>query len=166
MHPNHHDRYRDFVIRSWQPADRQAAITLICSVLEEYGLTCEPAGTDRDAVEVEAYYWQSGGAFWVVEQDQTVLGTAGYYPVERGEQAVEIRKMYLLPGARGRGLGRYLLRSLENDIQQRGFQRIWIETSSVLQAACQLYETAGYLPATGIETPRCDRIYLKNLLTS
>ncbi len=166
MPPNYHETYHEFVIRSWQPDDRQAAISLIGSVLQEYGLTCEPAGTDRDAVDVEALYWHTGGAFWVVEHNRAIVGTAGYYPVERGKQAVEIRKMYLLPRVRGKGLGRFLLQSLEKDIQQRGFQQIWIETASVLKQACQLYEAAGYVPATGVETPRCDRIYLKNLLAS
>jgi putative acetyltransferase len=163
IQPAYRDAYRDFVIRAWQPQDRQAAITLIGNVLQEYGLSCEPEATDQDAFEVEIHYWQTGGTFWVVEHDQTLVGTAGYYPVNRGAQAVEIRKMYLLPQVRGQGLGRYLLSRLETDIQQRGFQQIWIETASVLKEACRLYESSGYLPATGVETPRCDRIYLKKL---
>jgi putative acetyltransferase len=164
--PSYFDTYREYVIRTWTPQDRQAAITLIGTVLQEYGLSCEPDHTDRDALDVETHYWQTGGAFWVIERDQTLVGTAGYYPVPRGEGAVEIRKMYLLPQVRGQGLGRYLLKSLENEIWQRGFQHIWIETASVLKAACSLYESADYLPATGVETPRCDRIYVKKLQAS
>jgi GNAT superfamily N-acetyltransferase len=37
--------------------------------------------------------------------------------------AVEIRKMYLLPSARGLGLGKYLLQQLEKAIASRGFQQ-------------------------------------------
>lgn len=164
--PNYRDTYRNFAIRAWQPQDRQAAIALITDVLQEYGLSCEPDATDQDAFDVETHYWQTGGAFWVVEHDQVLVGTAGYYPVSRGEKAVEIRKMYLLPQVRGQGLGRYLLACLETEIQRRGFHHIWIETASVLKAACRLYESSGYLPATGVETPRCDRIYLKKLQAS
>jgi putative acetyltransferase len=163
MTPTYVDQYRHFQIRSWRPSDREAALQLVCSVLEEYGLTCEPAGSDRDVAEVEHFYWYSGGEFWVVEADSTLVGTAGYYPINRGEKAVEIRKMYLLPQSRGQGLGKYLLTSLEKAIQHRGFQQIWIETASLLKAAVQLYEKAGYQPASGVETPRCDLIYLKTL---
>ena len=59
--------------------------------------------------------------------------------------------MYLLPQVRGQGLGRYLLACLETEIQRRGFHHIWIETASVLKEACRLYESSGYLPATGVE---------------
>jgi putative acetyltransferase len=166
MPPSYNDSYRGYVIRSWQPCDRQDVIMLISSVLKEYGLTCEPQGTDEDAVEVETHYWKTGGEFWVVERHQTILGTAGYYPISRGNRAVEIRKMYLSPQVRGQGLGRYLLKSLETHIQRQGFQQIWIETASVLKQACRLYESADYSPATGVETPRCDRIYVKNLILS
>lgn len=161
--PDYHDQFRQYQIRSWQPSDRQAAGEVIATVLAEYGLGWEPQGSDRDALEVETHYWQTGGEFWVVLDGEVLVGTAGYYPAHRGEKAVEIRKMYLLSSARGQGLGCYLLRQLEASIQRRGFLHIWVETASVLKEAVRLYETSGYLPAEGVETPRCDRIYQKAL---
>ena len=92
------------------------------------------------------------------------MGTGAYYPIQRGENAVEIRKMYLLPNARGQGLGKYLLLKLEEAIAAKGFQQIWIETASVLKEAVKLYENNGYQPTSGVETARCDRVYVKNLL--
>jgi putative acetyltransferase len=158
-------RYKTFSIRSWEPRDRTAAANVIGSVLAEYGLGWEPEGADRDVLEVETAY--SRGQFWVVEDPEgQIVGTAAYYPVPRGPQAVEIRKMYLLPTARGQGLGRYLLALLETTIQAQGYDEIWVETASVLKEAVQLYETSGYLPATGVETDRCDRIYRKPLTPS
>jgi putative acetyltransferase len=155
--------YRDFLIRSWEASDRVASAEIIHSVLAEYGLGWEPAGADRDVLEVETCYLATGGEFWVIEKQGELVGTSAYYPVKRGNQAVEIRKMYLLPIARGQGLGRFLLQKLESAIAQRGFQTIWIETASTLKEAVQLYESSGYQPATGVETKRCDRIYVKYL---
>jgi putative acetyltransferase len=100
----------------------------------------------------------------VVEDQAEIVGTSAYYPYpHRGERAVEIRKMYLSPQARGQGLGKYLLQELERSIVARGYQEIWIETASVLAAAVKLYEANGYQPATGVETLRCDRVYVKYL---
>lgn len=155
--------YQDFLIRAWEPRDRHDAAAVIGSVLAEYGLTWEPTGADRDVLEIEACYQQVGGEFWVVEYQDQIVGTAAYYPIQRSPQAVEIRKMYLLPSARGQGLGRFLLQQLEQAIAARGFHTIWIETASVLKEAVQLYESSGYQPATGVETPRCDRVYVKSL---
>jgi len=155
--------YHDFLIRSWTPRDREEAGAIIQATLAEYGLPWEPTGADQDVLQVEAFYNAIGGEFWVIEQQGQLVGTGAYYPVERGEKAVEIRKMYLVPTVRGKGLGRYLLQELEKAIAQRGFQEIWIETASVLQEAVKLYESSGYQPATGVETPRCDRIYAKTI---
>lgn len=160
--------YHDFLIRDWQPSDREVAAQLIAQVLSEYGLASgklaqEPGGADWDVLHVEEAYWATGGEFWVVEQEGTIVGTAGYYPIRRGINAVEIRKMYLLPQVRGKGLGRYLLHALEQAIATKNFAQIWIETASVLQEAVKLYESNGYQPSTGIETARCDRVYTKQL---
>ncbi|HBE16453.1 MAG TPA: GNAT family N-acetyltransferase [Cyanobacteria bacterium UBA11149] len=155
--------YKDLLIRDWQPSDRKSAAEIIRTVLADYGIIFDPTGADIDVWEIETYYQATGGEFWVIEKDGKLVGTAGYYPVKRGEKSVEIRKMYLLPGVRGQGLGRYLLQELEKAIANRGFQDIWIETASILKEAVKLYESSGYQPTTGIETKRCDRIYSKGL---
>jgi putative acetyltransferase len=155
--------YQDFLIRDWQPKDRTPAAEVIHSVLSEYGLGWEPNGADRDVLQVEECYLATGGEFWVIEHQNQVVGTGAYYPIKRGEKAVEIRKMYLLPNVRGLGLGKYLLQQLEAAIASRNFQQIWIETASVLAEAVKLYESSGYQPATGVETARCDRVYLKEI---
>jgi putative acetyltransferase len=191
--------YKDFLIRNWEERDRTPASEVIRSVLSEYGLGWEPNGADRDVLQVQECYLETGGEFWVIEHltstkdsskitnlqasegrlssfsrdfsrqaniiehQNQIVGTGAYYPIHRGEKAVEIRKMYLLPSARGLGLGKYLLQQLEKAIASRGFQQIWIETASVLAEAVKLYESSGYQPATGVETARCDRVYVKNL---
>jgi putative acetyltransferase len=155
--------YQKFLIRDWQKSDRTAAANVINTVLTEYGLGWEADGADRDVLEIEEYYIDAGGEFWVIEHQNKIVGTGAYYPIKRGENAVEIRKMYLLPEIRGLGLGKYLLHQLELTIEKRGFKQIWIETASVLKEAVQLYENNGYISATGVETKRCDRVYVKYL---
>ncbi len=154
---------RDFLIRDWQPSDRHSAAEVIRNVLAEYGLGWEENAADRDVLQVEACYLATGGEFWVIERQNKIIGTGAYYPIERGHKAVEIRKMYLLPTARGQGLGKYLLQQLELAIASRGFQQIWIETASILVEAVKLYESNGYESAMGVETARCDLVYSKML---
>ncbi len=153
--------YRDFSLRPWQPSDRQAAADLIGQVLAEYGLAWEPEGADRDVLAVETHYLNCNGAFFVVERQGQVVGTGAYYPIERGNNAVEIRKMYLRPEVRGQGLGRWVLGYLEGAIASAGFSEIWIETASILKEGVALYESSGYESASGVETLRCDRVYRK-----
>ncbi len=156
-----HCTFKHYTLRDWQPCDRHAAATVIAATLEEYGLGWDPEGADRDVLAVEACYLEAGGEFWVIEESGHIVGTGAYYPIHRGISAVEIRKMYLLPTARGQGLGHFLLQQLEGVIAARHYRQIWIETASVLVEAVQLYERNGYSPATRVETARCDRVYCK-----
>jgi putative acetyltransferase len=156
--------YKNFLIRAWQPSDRQTAFDLIATVLKEYGLDSQPNLADWDVWNVEQAYLATGGQFWIVEQAGRMVGTAAFYPVERGEKAVEIRKMYLVPAVRGQGLGRFLLGELEVAIAHLGYTQIRIETASVLKEAVRLYEGNGYLPSPDVETARCDRAYVKYLV--
>lgn len=155
-------QWQNFWIRDWQTGDRALAAAVVEQVLREYDLPWDLDGVDGELFEIEKCYWQRGGEFWVIESAGKIVGTAAYCPY-RGEGAVEIRKMYLLPEVRGQGLGKYLLKELEGAIAAKGFKQIWLETVSVLKEAVQLYESQGYQPSTGIETFRCDLIYVKNL---
>lgn len=155
--------YQDFLIRNWEIGDRTRAASVVSYVLSEYGLGWEPKGADKDVLQVEEFYLERGGEFWVIEHQNQLVGTGAYYPIQRGKKAVEIRKMYLLSSVRGLGLGKYLLQQLESAIASRGFAEIWLETASVLVEAVKLYESNGYQVATGVETPRCDRVYVKVL---
>lgn len=156
-------KYQNFIIRKWQDSDRYLVADVIRNILTEYNLPWQPEIADQDVIEIEKFYLQTGGEFWVIEKDNQIIGTSGYYPISRGINAVEIRKMYLLPIARGKGLGKFLLQELEKTIKNRGFQQIWIETASILKEAVNLYESNGYLPSEGVETQRCDRVYCKLL---
>jgi putative acetyltransferase len=161
--PDFEVRFQSFRVRSWTPPDRWDAANIISTVLAEYGLGWEPEGADRDVLEIETYYLNTGGDFWIVEHNRNIVATAGYYPIHRGVKAVEIRKMYVLPSVRRQGLGRFLLQQLETAIAARHYQQIWIETASILTEAVKLYERNGYIPASGVETARCDRVYVKQL---
>ena len=147
--------------------DREVAADVVKTVLEEYGLGWEVSCggcSDQDAIEVEKYYQQAGGEFWVVEAAGKIVGTGGYHPIERGNKAVEIRKMYLLPQVRGQGLGRFLLAQLEQAAAVRRFEEVWVETATVLKEAVALYEKNAYHPMSGVETDRCDKVYCLVLL--
>jgi GNAT superfamily N-acetyltransferase len=71
---------------------------------------------------------------------------------------VEIKRMYVRPGARGGGIGRALLRALENEARRIGARRIALETGDAQEAAIAMYSRAGYreVPCSGgHERSRC-----------
>jgi putative acetyltransferase len=56
----------------------------------------------------------------------------------------EVKRMYVLPAFRGRGLARQVLATLEGLARERGYSVLRLETGSRLAEAVGLYRSAGY----------------------
>jgi GNAT superfamily N-acetyltransferase len=61
------------------------------------------------------------------------------------EQVGEIKRMYVVPQARGRGHGRTLLEALEHEARQLGYTHVRLDTGIQQPNAQALYESAGYV---------------------
>jgi len=67
--------------------------------------------------------------------------------VKRLQEGIcEIKRMYVVPSWRGRGVGRLLLGALELKAQELGYDTARLDTGSRQPGARVLYETAGYRP--------------------
>jgi putative acetyltransferase len=145
-------RYRDA-----QRGEEAAVQALVANVLAEYGLAADPAKTDADLADLRASYFERGGVFRVlVAPDGVIMGCGGLYPLDARE--AEIRKMYLAPLARGQGFGRTLLEDLVHCARERGYERVVLETASVLKEAIALYRSFGFVPfARSHIACRCDQ---------
>ena len=136
---------------------------LVYGVLKEYDLKQDPACTDADIKDIESSYFGRGGTFFVLEtEDGSIIGAYGLYPVE--EKTCELRKMYLHKAHRGKGLGKFLLEDALSKARQLGFERMILETASVLKEAIALYKSYGFVEYNPQHmSSRCDQAYLFEL---
>jgi len=141
-------------LRKILPVDAPKVRQLIFDVLTEYGLKPEPGATDADLFDIPHFY--PDGMFWVLtDARDTIVGSAALYRLS--DTTVELRKMYFLPGIRGKGLGNWLMHFVLSQAIKEGYQNIQLETATVLNEALKLYEKFGFkhLAAT-CHSPRCD----------
>lgn len=157
-----------YTIRNATNRDVDAIRAVLTEVLAEYGLVPDANGVDADLDDIEGMYASRGGYFQVVESTHDdapgarVVGCAGLYPLNDSD--VELRKMYLLPIARGRGIGRRLLDEAIDEARRRGYRRVRLETASVLKEAIALYQRAGFARVPRPDTAdRCDQAWVLDL---
>lgn len=84
------------------------------------------------------------GIFLVVRDDDgraVACGGVTRFDDERGE----LKRMYVVPDARGRGLGRLVLEDLERRARELGFASLVLETGDRQEAALALYRGAGFV---------------------
>lgn len=61
-----------------------------------------------------------------------------------GETYGEVKRMYVAPAARGRGLSKLVLRDLERRARDLGWSRLVLETGELQPEAMSLYAREGY----------------------
>jgi len=138
-------------LRPVGPADRPALAAIIRRVMSEFGA----GGTgfsihDPEVDAIDRAYAGPRAAYFVVEEDGVVLGGAGIAPLAGADaETCELRKMYLLPAARGRGLGARLLERCLAAARERGFARCYLETFHTMADARALYESFGFIALAG-----------------
>lgn len=129
---------------------------VVFPVLHEFGLTPDTHGPDADLDDLQAAYPRRGGVFRVViDAGGHIQGCGGFRPVAEG--VVELRKMYLLPALRGRGIGRRLLEDLVTRARAAGYRRMVLDTAAAMKDAIALYERRGFTPFDNPQrVRRCD----------
>lgn len=78
------------------------------------------------------------------DDDGTALGCGALRPL--GDGVAEVKRMYVVPEARGRGVARAVLAGLEEAARERGWTTLRLETGPRQPEAVALYGSAGYRP--------------------
>lgn len=164
--PSEHE---DLILRPIAPSDDPAVAAIIRAVMPEFGACGRGfAIEDPEVDRMSATYAQPRSAYWVIESAGVILGGGGIAPLKDGDgETCELQKMYFLPAARGRGLGRRLLETCLERARALGFRRCYLETLTGMDAAQRLYLAAGFrkipgpLGSTGHFS--CDTFYLREL---
>ena len=84
------------------------------------------------------------GAFLVVYLQETPVGCGALRLLDA--ETAELKRMYVSPTVRGRGLGRRLVAALEAEAQALGVRRLVLETGVRQVAALALYRATGFHP--------------------
>ena len=136
----------NYKIREIRPQDNASVKTLIQSVLVEMGVP--KVGTAYEDVSLNDMYEtynRSRMAYFVVEENGKIIGSAGIAPLQGGEEDIcELQKMYFLPEARGRGVGAEMMRTCLDYARSEGFKKCYLETLPYMENARKLYARTGF----------------------
>lgn len=116
--------------------------SLVADTLLEFGFERDEE-LDRDLDDPATTYT----ALWIVVEDETVVGSVALRAL--GDGAVELKRMYLRPEQRGRGLGKQLLGLALDWARAHDMSVIRLDTSERMVAAQRLYEAHGFQRVAG-----------------
>jgi ribosomal protein S18 acetylase RimI-like enzyme len=120
-------------------------------------------GFDEELAGLPGAYAPPGGGIWIAragDADPTVAGIVALRP--QAQYRAEMKRLWLRPDFRGRGLGRRLAETAIAAARQAGYRRLCLDTLGQMDAARNLYADLGFqeIPAY-YDNPLDDVRYLE-----
>lgn len=157
---------RDFIdFRPIRRSDNLQVKKIILNSLEEYDANREGfAAKDPEIEFLSEFYDRIGGHYFVAAVNNELVGGAGIAPLKGADNIWELQKMYIDSKARGKGIGKQLLKQCIDKAKELKIESLYIETLNSMKQANHLYQLFGF---ELIESPLgdsghfgCDRYYL------
>lgn len=150
------------------PFDHPDATVLIAELQQEY--VRRYGGQDVTPVDITEFA-APRGLFLVGYLHEEPVACGGWRAHDGDEPGfadgdAEIKRMYVVPAARGRGLARTVLAELERTAAAAGRRRLLLETGVRQPEAIGLYTSSGYAEIPRFGVHRCEdscRCYAKLL---
>ena len=125
------------------PADTPPASDLLAAMVAEMATLYGPIDGPHMPSATPADFAPPHGTFVVgYDADGTAVCAGGVKRLDA--ETAEIKRMYVIPSARRRGLARVLLAALENAARDLGYATVRLDTGPLQGHAQAMYESAGY----------------------
>lgn len=129
-----------------EPLFREYGNWIAGRLVSEYGFQLSQADAERHHVAFRAELPKltaPRGRLLLARLDDETVGVGALKPVDA--DTAEIKRMYVRPHARGRGIGRALLERLVDDARAEGYALLRLETMVFMTGAHALYRSLGFL---------------------
>jgi GNAT superfamily N-acetyltransferase len=97
---------------------------------------------DRELAELPGAYAPPRGALLVASVGGDVMGCVALRPL--ADDTCEMKRLFVLPAARGTGLGRRLVAAIVAEGRRLGYARMRLDTTPGMETAQALYEELGF----------------------
>jgi len=118
----------------------------------------------EDADRFAKEYFRERSGLWLASEGAQTLGCIALRPLPQFPQSGEVKRLYVLPQWRGRGVAELLLTGLEAFAREIGYRALYLDTKDDLTAAIRFYRRHGYEPCERYnENPQATMFMRKDL---
>lgn len=97
-------------------------------------------------------YKENNGNLWVaLDEEKKVIGCVGIKHID--ESIAELKRMYVNPNCRGKGISKELLQMAEEFVKAKSYKKIILSTRDNLERAIAFYGKNGFVRVSVENTP-------------
>lgn len=139
-------------LRDVEDGDGAAILALIGAIYAEYEGCVLVRDEVPDLIAPATSIAEKNGRFWILEDAGILHATIAIAPDPSAPGLFELNKVYVARALRGRGLGRRMITTAEDEARRRGATRIHLWTDTRFTTAHAVYARCGYerLPETRV----------------
>ncbi len=126
------------------PGDLAAARALILEYQASLGVDLAYQHFADEIASLATMYGPPQGALYLATLDDTPAGCVGMRPFTPEPGCCEMKRLYVMPAARGHGLGRRLALQSMAAARALGYTRMRLDTLPTMQDAQRLYVALGF----------------------
>jgi GNAT superfamily N-acetyltransferase len=132
---------RDITVSRAGPSNVDAAWTIVSEYCDAVSVVVRE---DRPAF-LRAYFGEGSGV-WLAKMDvHEVVGCIALRPLDVFPAAGEVKRLYVQPASRGRGIAGLLLDALDEYARGVGYEWLYLDSKDDLETALRFYESRGYM---------------------
>ena len=149
------------------PRDLQSTAQLFAEYAESLGLDLSFQDFDTELTSLPGKYAPPTGDILLARDTSgNAVGCVAVRPLSPPD-CCEMKRLYILPAARGLGVGKRLVHKILDTALSLGYNKIKLDTLPSMRQAVSLYESAGFVPITPYyKTPLPGTVFLGRQLGS
>jgi ribosomal protein S18 acetylase RimI-like enzyme len=120
----------------------EAVRKLFLEYADSLGFDLEFQDFSRELATLPGQYASPQGCILLAKDSEQVIGCVALRPLEDG--ICEMKRLYVVPEYRGRGIGRDLAQMVVNEAREIGYKKMRLDTIESMQEARTLYSSLGF----------------------
>jgi ribosomal protein S18 acetylase RimI-like enzyme len=130
-------------IQAETPAQIDVARSLFLEYADWLGLSLCFQNFEQELAGLPGRYSLPGGRLWLVTAEGGLAGCVAMRKIDEG--VCEMKRLYVRPGFRGRGIGRLMTTRLIGEARSIGYEKMRLDTLPLqMSEAVKLYRAIGF----------------------
>ena len=151
--------YQFILAKEKNDFDKGKELFLEYTKSKKFDLSYQNFDTELNKINIQ-YSFPAGGLILIQDNNNNYVGCGGIR--KHKDSIAELKRMYIKPDHRGKGLGKKLLVFLIELVKKLGYKKIWLDTLESLKEATHIYRNFGFIQIDAYRyNPNPDVLYFE-----